>query len=441
MHALTADTSAHAAAFSCDTAVALGDTTVDGSVLLAKNSDRGSHEAQRLISVPGAEHSAGATVHCTYLTIPQVRRTAALIGSQPYWLWGFEHGMNEFGVAIGNEAIHTRDGYAETGLLGMDLLRLGLERGTTARGALDAITFLLETYGQGGSADHHESRYYQNSFIIADPKEAWVLETSGRRWVAKRLTSGTSSISNVPTVTTTYDTSSPDLIEHAEECGWWERGRRPFDFARAYTNVENPGLPSATCRLAGTRRRLQAGGQGGLTPIAMMALLRDHGPGPNGEAAALSWPTGYEVNTVCMHGADTMGATAASVVAHLTPGQRPTSWGSMAPPCTGIFLPCWVDSGPASALATAGEEPSATSPWWRFRHLWEATASRQSPGAEVEGIRRSWAPVEAEIRGWLRDLAPDASVAARRALTERTWMLAEQALVKIEATSGKVPVA
>src|SRR5436305_1354498 len=70
---------------SCDTAVALADTTA-GGVLLAKNSDRSSHEAQRLIGVPVAQHDAGTTVRCQYLRIPQVVRTAALIGSQPYWL-------------------------------------------------------------------------------------------------------------------------------------------------------------------------------------------------------------------------------------------------------------------------------------------------------------------------------------------------------------------
>src|SRR5689334_8324313 len=100
---------------SCDTAVALGDATTDGAVLLAKNSDRSPGEAQRLIGVPAAQHDDGETLRCQYLTIPQAPRTAALIGSQPYWLWGFEHGLNEHGVAIGNEALHTRETPCETG--------------------------------------------------------------------------------------------------------------------------------------------------------------------------------------------------------------------------------------------------------------------------------------------------------------------------------------
>ena len=67
--------------------------------------------------------------------------------------------------------------------------RLGLERGDTAEEALNVICTLLEKYGQGGPCCENKSdTCYYNSFIIADGKEAWVLETSGKHWAAEKVT-------------------------------------------------------------------------------------------------------------------------------------------------------------------------------------------------------------------------------------------------------------
>lgn len=67
--------------------------------------------------------------------------------------------------------------------------RLGLERGKTAREALDMMTGLLEELGQGGNCSETSQFSYHGSFIIADPTEAWVLETAGKLWAAERITS------------------------------------------------------------------------------------------------------------------------------------------------------------------------------------------------------------------------------------------------------------
>jgi secernin len=420
---------------SCDTVVALSDRT-GGGVLLAKNSDRSPDEAQRLIGAPAADYSAGSQVQCQYLSIPQAPRTAALIGSQPFWLWGFEHGLNEHGVAIGNEAIFTREQPAEVGLLGMDLVRLGLERGTTARQALDVITGLLERFGQGGSTVFAGRRFYDNSFLIADPGETWVLETAGRRWAARRLTSGAYAISNRPTLGTEYDLASPDLVAYAEERGWWPRGRRPFHFAEAYTDPDHGGLPGAECRLLRSRARLASGEQAALTVATLIDLLRDHGANPDRSAAPLNWPTGLEPTTVCMHGRLDVGATAASMVAELMPGAAPRYWASMAPPCTSIFLPCWVDTGPPKILARAEGTATTDSPWWRFRRLWEAVADSADPGARVGEVRMAWKAVEQHIAEWPALLDPIAPPGARQELSEGACREALQTLRRIETHLG-----
>jgi secernin len=65
-----------------------------------------------------------------------------------------------------------------------------LERGKTARDTLYVITDLLEKHGQGGPcSDIVPEHTYHNSFLIADPNEAWVLETARTFWVAEKITS------------------------------------------------------------------------------------------------------------------------------------------------------------------------------------------------------------------------------------------------------------
>ena len=69
------------------------------------------------------------------------------------------------------------------------IFRLGLERGKTAKEALEVITKLLEEFGQGGPcSDIVPEHVYHNSFLIADPMEAWVLETARTLWIAQKIT-------------------------------------------------------------------------------------------------------------------------------------------------------------------------------------------------------------------------------------------------------------
>jgi len=138
-------------------------------------------------------------------------------------MWGAEMGANEHGVVIGNEAVFSNEEVPETGLLGMDLLHLALERSRSATEAVEVIVGLLERFEQGSVCEYGGVMMYHNSFLIVDRDTAWILETSACRWVAKRA-SDVWAISNGYTITTEWDRASDDLIQHAIEQGWVRRG-------------------------------------------------------------------------------------------------------------------------------------------------------------------------------------------------------------------------
>jgi secernin len=265
----------------CDTFVALAPATADGSVVFGKNSDRPRGEAQSVRRYPGGRHEPGSTVRCTYLEIPQAARTHAVALSQIDWMWGAEMGANDRGVVIGNEAVWTTEPLGPPALLGMDLVRLGLERGGTAADALAAITGLLEAHGQGGACAENDPGFaYHNAFLIADGSEAWVLETAGRHWAAERIGAGVRNISNGLTIRSHFDAASDGLADYARERRLWD-GRGRFDFAAAFG--DGPPDPAPDSRQA-CGARLLAERHGRITPRGMMDILRDHESG------------------ICMHG-------------------------------------------------------------------------------------------------------------------------------------------
>ncbi|PNI86475.1 SCRN3 isoform 10, partial [Pan troglodytes] len=205
--------------FSCDTFVALPPATVDNRIIFGKNSDRLYDEVQEVVYFPAVVHdNLGERLKCTYIEIDQVPETYAVVLSRPAWLWGAEMGANEHGVCIGNEAVWGREEVCdEEALLGMDLVRLGLERADTAEKALNVIVDLLEKYGQGGNCTEGRMVFsYHNSFMIADRNEAWILETAGKYWAAEKVQEGVRNISNQLSITTKIAWEHPDMRNYAK---------------------------------------------------------------------------------------------------------------------------------------------------------------------------------------------------------------------------------
>ncbi|HLM96324.1 MAG TPA: hypothetical protein VK283_08410 [Acidimicrobiales bacterium] len=336
----------------CDTLCVLGER----GTLFAKNSDRPVGETQ-VVEVHG-RRPAGGRLRTQYLELPD-RGAAATILSRPSWLWGAEHGVNEHGVAIGNEMVNTVDDPrpAPAALLGMDLVRLGLERAASAEEALDVMTGLLERHGQGGVGDAVNDVAYWSSFLIADGASAWVLETSARSWAARPVDRG-GAISNRLTLRRDWTRASPDVLPGTDLDSWRDRGT-PTGFAdgrlaasRAFVarRVDSPvsDVPSGPARAA-------------------VAHLRDHGSGawgaPGSDGPVVGAPTevlsdGTGV-TLCMHIRD-FEATTASMVAQLPadPTSPGRTWLALGNPCASVFVPALAPSSTGSAAMSGGGAPS-----------------------------------------------------------------------------------
>jgi dipeptidase len=404
------------AAWGCDTWVALRDATADRSVILGKNSDRPPMEAQPLVQFPRRKHAAGEMLNCTYIAIPQAAETYEHIGSKIWWAFGYEAGMNEFGVAIGNEAVFSKEPYQwGDGLLGMDLLRLGLERGKTAYEAMHVIVALLERYGQSGDcerAGEWGKANYHNSFILADPREAWVLETAGRYWAAKRVTAGVYSISNIYTIEKSWDEAHPRLAAHAVEMGW-AKSAASFNFARDYGDYwakgsKDPGAMQIRRNMTLACVRRDAGA---ITPASMMKISRSHLEGTVAEPRRSPAETFF--STPCFHdNGRRLQHSAASMVAHLRadlPGPlRQVYWSSFSNPCSNVYKPFYMH-GPAvpEHYARGASTYSAESPWWQanrvkllcdlnYRAL--APAAREAFDAAENAAMERQGAVEAEAR-------------------------------------------
>lgn len=197
----------------CDTMV--GRNTANAPFFFAKNSDRDPGEPQLIQYVDGREgidspthpeHREGYD-RIQYPRLMEAAKTfenpLRAIISRPAWMWGAEMGVNEAGVAIGNEALFARSRTAKDGLLGMDILRLALHNAQSSSEGVGIVARLIETFGQGGNGSYSGNLRYHNSFVIADEREAWIVESAGKRWAAKSV-ERVGSISNAYSIGTDY---------------------------------------------------------------------------------------------------------------------------------------------------------------------------------------------------------------------------------------------
>ena len=165
-----------------------------------KNSDRDTAERQLVCISENPkedfynnpfEEKVGKYIENSFSTLknifPKFDNKYKAVISKPVWTWGAEMGVNEYGVSIGNQAIFSKEDVHIKGLLGIDILRLALHNSKTADEAVDFIINLIENYGQGGDGGYKRNLKYDNSFLIKDFNESFLLESAGRHWAVKEI--------------------------------------------------------------------------------------------------------------------------------------------------------------------------------------------------------------------------------------------------------------
>jgi secernin len=250
----------------CDTFVALPAHTRDRSMLFAKSADCEVNEANALVRIPHQKHLKGEAVRITHLVIPQAEETFEILLTKAFWTYGCEIGVNEYGLSMGEEAVFTTQmDEPKDGIIGPDLMRIGLERGRSCQEAIEIMTSLLEQYGQGGSAELKGNSHFDSSYILSDPHEAYILETAGRKWAAKKV-EAVASISNMLGIGRDWDLRSS------------ASGGEQMDWAGTYALPEVPPTLGSPVRQAITYNSLAAA-LGDISVGKIFEIMRQHGQG------------------------------------------------------------------------------------------------------------------------------------------------------------------
>ncbi len=236
--------------------------SADGSVMITYAAD--SHTLYgELYYQPAADYPEGAMRKIyewdtgKYLgEIPQPAHTYSVIGN-----------MNEFQLSIAETTFGGRQELSSQPGAIMDygsLIYVTLQRAKTAREAIQVMADLVEEFGYYSSGE---------SFSIADPNEAWIMELIGKGegekgavWVARRIPDGyISGHANQARITTfPLDDKNnclyaKDVISFAREKGWYDGPNKDFSFSDVYAPVDFGGARFCDARVWAGFNKVAAG--------------------------------------------------------------------------------------------------------------------------------------------------------------------------------------
>lgn len=413
----------NAVQFDCFSILVGRDASTDGAVLMAHNEDDGGTQVVNYYKVPGKKHAPGDSI--TLANGGRLEQAAVTFG----YLWlnlphmkvsdGY---INEHSVSIASDGCPSRedDPVLHDGGILYWLRRLVAERARSAREGVKIAGTLIERFGYADSG---------RSYMIADPKEAWMLSVVyGNHWVAQRVPDNAVAvipnhytIGEVDLADTMNYYGSSDLIEYAVKRGWYDPAQDgPFHFADAYAKTRNhPGNTHRMWRgmtiLSGKEFQVDGDLPFCIVPNEkisvrdLMTVLRDHYEGTQfdrSEHYTLGNPHRLNQATICS------GSTQYSFIAHLKEGLPKVAgalvWISPYRPCQQAYIPWFsgILKTPQAyryadhdmALSVQYDPPASwftgkiTNAYWTFKQLVdfvdEDYADRIGP------VREGWDPAE-----------------------------------------------
>src|SRR5262249_54754545 len=130
---------------------------------------------------------------------------------------------------------------------------------------VEVLTDLIVRYAIAGEADH--------IFLIADAREAYVVEAAGRSWALLECRR-TRAVTGAPLIRQDWRRLSPGLASHAAAQGWCREDGSKFDFA-ACVETRHPDHPLARRRWGRASVAL-AQQEGAIDAFFLRRLLQEH---------------------------------------------------------------------------------------------------------------------------------------------------------------------
>jgi dipeptidase len=386
-----------------DMVVALGRATAEGQTLFGHNCNRPPDEGLALVREPGRPFAPGEAVRLGHLVLPQVRHTCTVLACRRPGQWGYVHGVNEYGVAVGVTAIHTRLAGERPGLLGSDLVRLALERATGARQGVDVLTDLIGRHGQADTDD--DGRPCDSAFLVADGKEAFALEAAGPFW-AEQVIGAVRAAGDVCHLHQDWDRICRGLSDQAIARGWWPADGCKLDFAGALGSGH--GEVAAGLRRWGRATLLLEEQSGQIDSPFLRRLLADHGQGPRDLS-------------LCRHaaGPHDAGTAASLIVVTGAAGSLPVAWWAFGPACTGVYFPLVLVGDLPAAFESEGVD--GTCAVWRLARR-AASAGQSADGGT--GLREAWGALQEQFDQDVREFLAEAAVLQQQGEAARLHRLA-----------------